>query len=423
VSGHLRTEEAARRPRGTVRLLFDLRFGTLVWGKILSSTAYWMHTVVASIFVYQQTDSALLVGLVVAGQLLPQLLLGPFSGSLADRGHALAQIVAGRIVIALGTGTLGAWFAWTGNGGDYGVAATIVCSFVAGLGFALGGPALQALVPDLVSRAELPVAMALNTAPITISAIAGPSIGAVVSAQLGAPAAFGIAAAMHLVFATALLIVRLPKRRPEGVDTDFSMRSALRYFQTDRTLLALLLGIAGVGFGAEPSVTLAPPLVAELDAPAEMVGVLTGGFGVGAAVGLILFSSMNRWISTITLSAVGVSVMAVGLAVVGSAPVLPMAVTGFVLCGFGYTLAITTMSAMVQQRAPDHLRGRIMALWLMAMLGARPAAAALEGLIADLTSVRIAVFISITALLAVLVLTRPSRLSEIDRVHERCSVK
>jgi predicted MFS family arabinose efflux permease len=217
--------------------------------------------------------------------------------------------------------------------------------------------------------------------------------------------------------------VRLPKRRPEGVDTDFSMRSALRYFQTDRTLLALLLGIAGVGFGAEPSVTLAPPLVAELDARAEMVGVLTGGFGVGAAVGLILFSSMNRWISTITLSAVGVSVMAVGLAVVGSAPVLPMAVGGFGVSGFGYTLAITTMSALVQQRAPDHLRGRIMALWLMSMLGARPAAAALEGLIADLTSVRIAVFTPITALLAVWYLTRPHRLAEPDRVHEGCSVK
>jgi MFS family permease len=115
--------------------------------------------------------------------------------------------------------------------------------------------------------------------------------------------------------------------------------------------------------------------------------------------------------------------MAVGLAVVGFASVLPIAVAGFVVSGFGYTLAITTMSALVQQRAPDHLRGRIMALWLMAMLGARPAAAALEGLIADLTGVRIAVFASIIALLAVVLLTRPARLSQTDRSRERCILK
>ena len=96
------TTTTPRRPRGTVRLLVDPRFGTLVWGKFLSSTAYWRHTVVASILVYAATVSALLVGAVVAAQLAPQLVLGPLSGSWVDRGHTVAQIIFGRVVIAVG---------------------------------------------------------------------------------------------------------------------------------------------------------------------------------------------------------------------------------------------------------------------------------------------------------------------------------
>ena len=403
--------DAPAPPRGTLRLLFDPRFGTIVWGKVLSATAYWMHTVVASIFVYDTTGSALLVGLVVAAQLAPQLLLGPFSGALVDRGYALAQIVCGRVIIAIGSGSLGLWFAGQGSQGDHGVTVAILCSVVSGVGFALGGPALQAIVPALVRPAELPAAMALNTAPITISAIAGPSIGAFVSAQLGAAAAFGIAAVGHLLFAAAVLLIRLPRRRTNDADADFSMRAAVRHCRTDRILVVLLLGIAGIGFGAEPSVTLAPALAAELGEPSRMAGVLTGSFGMGAAVGLAIFSTMNRWISTRALASVGVSMMAVALLAVTLARTLPLVVSGFMVCGFGYTLAITTMSALVQERAPDHLRGRIMALWLMAMLGARPVAAALEGLVADLTSVRIAVVTSIAVLAVVLVISRPSRLT------------
>lgn len=396
------------QPRSTPRLLVDARFGTLVWGKLLSSTAYWMHTVVASILVYGATGSALVVGVVVAAQLAPQLIFAPISGAWVDRGYATAQIVTGRLLIATGSGVLAIWLVRNGDSDRALVTAALLCSLLCGVGFALGGAALQAVVPSLVRSAELPVAMALNSAPLTVSAVAGPSIGAYVSAELGPAAAFGVAASIHLLFAAAIVVIRLPKQRPDPGHTDFSMRAMVRHLRADRRLLMLLIGIAGIGFGAEPSVTLAPALIAELNERAHLVGVVTGSFGAGAAAGLVLFRQLNRWIATPRLASVGVALMVVGLFASGAVPAMPGVLAGFALGGFGYSLALSTFSAMVQERAPDRLRGRIMALWLMAMLGARPIAAFLDGLFADQTSARIVVLGSIAVLLVVLVITWPS---------------
>ena len=395
-----------------MRLLVDPQFGTLVWGKFLSSTAYWMHTVVVSILVYAATDSALLVGAVVAAQLAPQLVLGPLSGAWVDRGHTVAQTHHRSDGDRRGVGRArrvahgpSHWRPIAGGGRT---------SVLAALWHRVRhrrARALQAVVPSLVRDNELPVAMALNTAPLTVSAIAGPSIGAYASAHLGPSATFAIAAGTHLLFAVAILVARLPSQRPHADHTDFSMRAALSYVWRDRALLALLIGIAGIGFGAETSVTLAPPMTAELGQPAQMVGMITGSFGGGAAVGLVVFGPLNRWISTAKLASVGVVLIVVGLLVVGTVPMLPAALAGFAIAGFGYSVALSTFSALVQDRAPDHLRGRIMALWLMAMLGARPLAAALEGLLADLASVRTAVLASIAVLIGVAAITWPSRLT------------
>jgi hypothetical protein len=279
------TTTTAPRPRGTVRLLVDPRFGTLVWGKFLSSTAYWMHTVVASILVYAATDSALLVGAVVAAQLAPQLVLGPLSGAWVDRGHTVAQIILGRVVIAVGSGALALWCSVRpaagidSSGRGWLVVAALLCSLLCGIGFAIGGPALQAVVPSLVRDDEMPVAMALNTAPLTVSAIAGPSMGAYAAAHLGPATTFAIAAATHLLFAAAILAARLPNAQPDANHADFSMRAALNYVRRDRALFVLLVGIAGIGFGAETSVTLAPALTAELGQPAQMVGTIPAASG------------------------------------------------------------------------------------------------------------------------------------------------
>lgn len=397
-------------PRGALRLMVDPVFGTIMWGKLFSSSGAWMHIVVGAVVVYDASGSALLVGMVSVAQFGPQLVLSLVSGAWADRGHAYRQIVLGRAVTALASGGLGLWFVWQGDdGGPHGVAAILVASLVMGTGFAVASPAMHSVVPSLIRPGELPVAMALNSAPLTFSLVIGPVLGAFVAAHLGPAAAFSIAGAIHLLFVIMMVVVGLPSQPQQQPGRDYSIRSALQHIQHDRPLLALLTGIAGVGFAAEPTITLAPALVTELEEGESMVGAITGSFGIGAALSLMMFGVLNRWVSTARLASTGIVLMGAGLLVVGSFLTFGATLVGFGCTGFGFTLVLTGLSALVQERAPSHLRGRVMAVWVMAMLGSRPLAATVEGVIADLTSVRLAILFPIAILAAVLVSTRPGR--------------
>jgi len=408
------TADTARAdvPRGALRLMVDPVFGVIMWGKLFASSGAWMHLVVAAVIVYDATGSALLVGMVSMAQFGPQLLLSLVAGAWADRGYAYRQIVLGRAATAVASGGLGAWFVWQGeDGGRYGVAAVLVATVLMGTGFAVAAPAMHSVVPSLIRPGELPVAMALNSAPLTFSLVIGPVLGSYVAAHLGAAAAFGIAGFIHLLFVVMMMLVGLPQQARLRAGEDSSIRTALAHVWRDRPLLALLTGIAGVGLAAEPTITLAPALVSELGEASGVVGVITGSFGGGAALSLMLFGVLNKWVTTPRLASSGVVLMAAGLAVVGSFLTIETSIAGFFCCGFGFTLVLTGMSALVQERAPGHLRGRIMAVWVMAVLGSRPLAAAVEGFVADTWSVRIAILCPLVALAAVFVSTRPSRLS------------
>ena len=94
---------------------------------------------------------------------------------------------------------------------------------------------------------------------------------------------------------------------------------------------------------------------------------------------------------------------------VGTAPVVAM--IGFALAGLGFGWAMTGLSTVVQERAPEDLRGRIMALWLVGFVGSRPIAAVLLGGTADLVSVQVAFAVAAVLTAVVVVLCRPSRLT------------
>src|SRR5690606_31998257 len=134
------------------------------WGKTVSSIGIWIHNVVAATVTYQVTGSALIVGLVSVAQFGPQLVLAPLSGKWADRGNAALQIILGRFVTAAGSAGM-ATVLWLAGGVDGLHDATwlIAFSVVVGIGFALGGPAMQSVVPLMIRPGEMAAAMTLNS--------------------------------------------------------------------------------------------------------------------------------------------------------------------------------------------------------------------------------------------------------------------
>jgi len=398
-------------PRGSYRLMIDPTFGPFFWGRLVSSSGIWIYNIVASVVAFELTGSTLVVGAVTAAQFAPQLVFAPLSGTLADRGNAALQIVSGQILTSLGSGGLALWI-WLVGGvsGLPGAAPVVAASFVVGMGFVVGGPAMQSIVPAMIRSGEMAAAMALNSVPMTVARAAGPILGATVATQLGPATAFAIASGASVVYGLVALALRLPSGSTDG-DTDFSVRAALRHLRSDRPLMLLLVGIAAIGVGADPSVTLAPALAEHLGGGARLVGWLASCFGIGVGIGFVFFARLHSLVGLVRLGGGGLLMMAAGLGVAALSWTAAIACVAFTLSGIGMNLALTSLTVQIQDRSPDALRGRIMALWFVGFLGARPFAAALNGFLADAVSVSVALTATAAIVTTAAYLSRPQRLA------------
>ncbi|GAA2548299.1 MFS transporter [Mycolicibacterium diernhoferi] len=406
------TTAAVARPRGALGLMFDPVFGALFWGKMFSVVAVWTHSIIAAVVMYEATGSALMVGLVGVVQFGPQLILSPISGKWADTGNPGRQILLGRALCIAGSGLVATWMFIEPGLQGFSVAVPILLgSTLVGFGFVVGGPAMQSIVPDLIREGELSTAMALNSMPMTIGRVLGPAAGAYLAAHFGAATGFAFSAAMHLVFAILLVVVRLPSPPERSSDTDFRVRTALRYVWRDRPLLLALVAVTTVGVAADPSITLAPSLADSLGGGTRMVGTLSAIFGLGAGIGMVALAMLGGRVASARVSFIGLMGLGLGCGVLAGSVVPAVAIGGFALAGLGFGWALTGLSTVVQERAPQELRGRIMALWLVGFLGSRPIAAALLGGTADLLNVQVAFAVAAALALVVAVLCRPSKLT------------
>jgi MFS family permease len=253
--------------------------------------------------------------------------------------------------------------------------------------------------------------MALNSIPMTIGRIVGPAAGAYLAAHLGSGAAFAAAAALHLVFALFIVAVRFPAPPKRRSGTDYRVRAAVKYVWRDRPLLLALLAVATVGIASDPSITLAPSLADALGGDSRLVGTLSAVFGVGAAVGMASLALMRGRVASAWVSSIGLGGLALGSAVLAVGTVTEIAFAGFAIAGLGFGWAMTGLSTVVQERAPEELRGRIMALWLVGFVGSRPIAAAVLGGTADLINVQAGFAVAAVLTIVVTLLCRPSKLT------------
>lgn len=397
-------------PRSTFGLLRDRTFGPFFGGKLLAVLGVWIHNVAAAILVWELTRSTLLVGAVSIGQFLPQILLAPLTGAQADRGNRRLQLVVGRAVTGIGGGGLAVWMLTVGVEGTSGAIAVIASSTIVGIGFVLGGPAMNALLPSLVRRSELPAAIALNALPMMLSRALGPAIGALLVTSTNPAVAFAVAASTNIVYVIVLLYIHIDEAPRDTKDR--SIGAGMRYVRAHPVMAMLLLGGLTTGIGADPVITLTPALADRLGYDSGFVGVLASTAGVGAAIGFLLLAPLRRRIGLPRLAFWGLVMLSVSMALNGIAPVAAVAVVGFGISGFGMAAALTALMTLLQQKVPEELRGRVMALWSVAFLGSRPLAAGLSGMIADTFSVTAALFVVAALLAGGALLVRPSRTTE-----------
>jgi len=400
--GTSRVPPARRVPQ----LLRDPSFGPYFVGQVLVTMAIWIYNVAAAIIVWELTRSTSLVAAITIGQFLPQILLTAWSGARADRADRRRQLVAGSLITALGSGLLVAWSVTVGLEGEPGAWAVILTAVIVGVGFAVGGPAGQALLPSLVRLPELPTAIAISSAPFTVARAVGPALGALLVTIGGATLTFSITTVLHAGY--ALLMYRRERTVNGTSRQDARILIAITYLGENRPMAYLLLGVMVVGIGADPVITLAPAFADGLGGGGDIVGAIASAFGVGALLGFAVQPGIRRRLGTERAATLGLLILALGLAPLALVTSVLAAVVTMVLAGVGMTLALTAFTTTIQQRVPDALRGRVMALWSLAFLGSRPLAAAISGFLSDVASEATALWAAVTMILVGAVLSRPT---------------
>jgi MFS family permease len=384
------------RPRTTRALLLDRSFGPWFWGALISNSGTWLYNVVAAVVMFELTGSALFVGFVSVAQFAALVVMSPWAGALSDRhdrrriallGQSFAFVASVAVTIP----------ALTVGVEALGPAAILVATLAIGLGRGFAEPAMASLVPALVDDRDLESAVSLNSLTYSGGRALGPTAAGVLLVALGPGIAFAVNAATFLAHIAALATVRLrPQEAPSG---DRSVRAALRHVRDDRTLFVLLGGIAAVGFASDPVITLAPSLARLLGGGDGLVAAFVGTFGASAVVGGLVSGALQRKLGSLRVAKTGMITMAIGLVVAATAPRGWGALVGFAVTGVGFVLGLTGFTSLLQRRVPEALRGRIMALWMVAFLGNRPLAALLHGGAADVVGPRAAVGFAIAAAL------------------------
>ncbi len=358
-------------------------------GQLVSLAGSWMQNVALAWLVIQLSGSPLAIGGLAFCRFLPTTVLGLFTGVVVDRvetrrlvmiTQAFAMIVSTFLAVMTLTGT-----------------ATLPLVFllatVGGVALAFDAPARQALTFEMVGPSELPNAVALNSGLFNASRIIGPAIAGLVIATVGTGLCFALNAVSFLAVLAAIALMRTDELHRVTRDSTARLVSGLReafaFLRRDRRLrvvLTVVTIVSTVGFNFNVLV----PLLAShtLHVGPEGFGLLSAAFGAGALVGALVTASVRSasW-RLFVAGGGGFGVLVLVLAFVSDAIAAGALLAGIGVC---FTLFTANANALVQLGAPDHLRGRMIGLYLYAFIGLAPVGGLLTGWLAELGGTELA---------------------------------
>jgi MFS family permease len=358
-------------------------------GQIVSLAGTWMQNVALAWLVLSLSRSPIAVGLLLFCRFVPYTLLGLFAGALVDRLDTRRLVIWTQVSAMLVSAAL-ALVTLTGT------ATLPLVYFLAALGgvtVVLDAPGRQSLTFEMVGPKELPNAVALNSGLLNASRIVGPALAGVIIAVAGVGACFLVNTFSFLAVLAALLLMREEELFPVPPDRGATLiagtREGLAYAWRDRRIRIVLVVVMSVGLVGFNFNTMVPLLASDtLHVDAQAFGLLSAAFGAGALAGAMVTASLRRaTFRAFTLGMVGFSVLLLVLA-----PVHEVRLAGLLLIGIGasFTLFTANANALVQLAAPDHLRGRIISLYLFAFVGFAPLGSLLSGWLVEVGGTRLA---------------------------------
>ncbi len=363
------TDPAPRRLLGALR---HHNYRLFLTGQIISTVGTWMQSVAMPWLALELTHSGVLVGLVLATQFTPVLIGGQLGGVVADRFRKRDVLLVTQSAFMVPSFSLFV-LSMSGHAQYWEV---LVAAFATGSINLFDVPARQSFIVEMVGKEDLMNAIALNSSVFNGAAVVGPSVAGVLIGFVGLPVCFLANSLSYLAAIGALLLMRgLPKIERERHEQPLLARLAqgASYARHEPVVGGLLVCVAVFSLFAMNRLTLMPLFADQvLRVGAQGFGFLMASMGVGALTGaltLAFFPQLGAdprrqiWMALIWVAAL--LVFSISRVFVPS--LLALFVAGYCQISF-----VATSNNRIQTVTPDHLRGRVMALYAQALIGVGP---------------------------------------------------
>ncbi|WP_456025260.1 MFS transporter [Pseudomonas capeferrum] len=367
---------------GTFRSLRSPNYRIWAAGALVSNVGTWMQRTAQDWLVLTQLTphNAAAVGIVMALQFGPQLLLLPWTGFAADHYDQrklliFTQAVMGLLALTLGvftiTGFVQLWHVY-------------VFAFLSGCASAFDAPVRQIFVAELVGEKDLSNAIALNSTSFNMARMIGPAVAGVTIASVGTGWAFLLNGSSFFAVLVSLFFLRVSTQHTKvrALRTKGSLTEGMRYVWARPDLKAILLMLFLIGtFGMNFPIFISTMAVTVFHADARGYGLLTSTLAIGTIAGALIAagSERPRFKSLLT----GAAVFGFGCVLAALAPNYWTFAIALVVIGVGAMTFSNTTNSLMQLTTEPAMRGRVIALRVAVALGGTPIGAPIVGWVAD----------------------------------------
>jgi len=354
----------ARWRAATFASLASPGYRLLFQGNYVTQIGMWMQQVAFGWLVLELTDSPFYLGLAGFFRAIPMLLISPFGGVLADRIERrrlliLSQAAMGLIAVVLAfmvaVRIVHPWH-------------LLVSAFMSGTAMSMNMPARQALISQLVSRPQLASAIALNSMSMNSSRILGPALAGVLIGAIGIAGCMLLQGLGYVWSIFNVFQIRVPPQDRRARDSSMvqNLVEGFRYCYEEKTVFAMLSLAAMTSIFGQPYMQFLPAFARDvLSLGAGGLGMLMTAVGVGALVGSIAIASFGGSRARGAILLVAAGIFGLSLCLLALAKSAPLALLLLAAGGFANALLMSLNQTILQQTVPDHLRGRVMSVYML----------------------------------------------------------
>ena len=361
----------------------------LFWsGNFLSNIGTWMQTLALGWLILVMTNSPFLLGLNGFLGSAPSLIFSLPGGAIADRLNRRKLMLVTQTSMML----LALLLAVLTSFHRIRISEILAIGFLTGLATALNAPAYQATVPDLVGRDNLMNAIALNSAQFNMSRAIGPTLAGLALGTLGAAGCFYLNSVSFLALIIALLVITVPGHRAAEESSVWgAMVEGLRYVGQNRMLIILLSVPSFMSLLALPFIVLMPVLARDLlHVGASGLGYLMAGAGIGAVISALTLAAQGGTRPRGNFILGSACVFSLALILLAQAHTFWGAFVVLVIIGATWVGALAQANTLLQISSPPEMRGRIMSMYNLTLMGLAPLGSLQAGVVAERLGTRFA---------------------------------